>query len=176
MAPTRIDQILGEISDAKDLKALDISAGAIFDKVAKLAAHLADRAEACIVLVLRDRYFPIGRHGDSGWFKKIQAPSRDINSLPSLLDVPDGDAFFGIEGEHIYDDGKEFKPSSMTFVALGSEGARFGALLVFDFEKKGALSPEVKDELMLVGQLVSHLIEVNSSMRMLKMDLDQLLD
>lgn len=176
MARTRIDHILGEISDANELAALDISASAIFDKVARLAAHLADRSEARVVLVLRDQYFSIGQHGDSGWFSNTWGRSVDLKIFPPLLDIPDGDAFFGVQTERVFIDGKEFKPSCMTFVGLGTDGARYGALLVFDFEKKGALSPEVKDELMLVGKLVSHLIEVNSSIRMLKRDLDQLLD
>lgn len=175
MVRGRFHKVLGQLDDEADLANLAISPSPIFDKLAKLACHLASRSDARVVLNLRDKQVAIGSHGDPDWIARNVPFARDGRQYPAFVDIPDGEACFGLQVEPVVLGGEAFAPSCLCLVALGTESARYGSIVVFDFEKKGELPVEVQQELLLLGQLVSHLIEVTSSLNILKMDLDLLL-
>ncbi|WIV50529.1 hypothetical protein QQG91_12760 [Marivivens sp. LCG002] len=168
-------QVLGQLEDEADLANLAMSPSPIFDKLAKLACHLASRSDARVFLNLRDKQVAIGSHGDPDWIARNAPIAQDGRQYPAFVDIPDGENYFGSQVEPVVVDGEVFAPSCLCLVGLGAEGARYGSIVVFDFEKKGAIPYEVQQELLLLGRLVSHLIEVSSSLNILKMDLDRLL-
>ena len=175
MVTRKFHEVLGQLDDAADLANLAISPSPIFDKLAKLACHLTSRSDARVLLNLRDRQVAIGSHGDPDWIARNISFARDGRQYPAFVDVPNGESYFGAQVDPIVVDGEVFAPSCLCLVALGAEGERYGSIVVFDFEKKGELPVEVRSQFLLLGQLVSHLIEVTSSLNILKMDLDQLL-
>lgn len=175
MALSKIHSVLGEVTDADELARLQIMPSPIFDKIAKLAAHVTGRECARIVLNIKERQFAIGIYGEDGWSERTMPTDRDFSRDPKFMDIPDGSEFWGVVVKAQESEGRKFNPDRLSFVSLGPENGRFGSLIVYDFDKKGALSELAQQELMLVAKLASHLIQLKTSVQIMKLDLDNLL-
>ncbi len=175
MVLSKIHRVLGEVTDADELARLQILPSPIFDKIARLAADATGRECARVMVNLKDRQFTIGIYGEDGWSERTLPTDQDFSRAPKFVDVPVGSAYWDVVAKASEIDGRKFTPDRLSFVALGPENERFGSLIVYDFGKTGALSEVVQQQLMLVAKLASHLIQLATSLQLMKLDLDELL-